>query len=270
METIRKQIKKEAIQSHIISLSTAFDKELSEVLSGDDAHLLSTQEVEKRFKHTLRTFFKKYDLNGDGVIDKTELRLLLGDLNEKVDEGSFFCCCCCWLLLLLFLVVLQFCWYALLIVFFCEGAVNDLLKEINCDRTGVINFDQFCVAMETIVKRGLAVQRRGSISRVVFQKLSIHDQTDEETVGMTDYDEPNDEEDGILEEGGDDDDNDDDDGDDDDDDASEMPKWKILTKSAFMMGIGTVGKFSIFTLSRLTLCLTSSYYRHPVVLRSNG
>jgi hypothetical protein len=86
------------------------------------------------------------------------------------------------------------------------ASINALLIDFGRDRT--LNFDQFCVAMEAIVKRGMT-------------KRSLE----------SDFE-------GQQEEGPDGDDSDDD----DDEDNALQPQWKILMRAGWMMGLGTVGK----------------------------
>jgi Ca2+-binding EF-hand superfamily protein len=42
-----------------------------------------------RLRTFLRSFFNRYDINRDGHIDATELRLLLKDLNEPMSQDRF-------------------------------------------------------------------------------------------------------------------------------------------------------------------------------------
>jgi len=106
------EVKKQAIESHIISLSTAFEKELTGVPSADTA--LEDVDGERRFNETLKMFFRKYDKNGDGVIDPYELKFLLKDVGEDMPDDKF-------------------------VVF---------VKEIDTDGSGALSFKEFAVAMK--------------------------------------------------------------------------------------------------------------------------
>lgn len=80
-EDLVTEAKKKAIESHILSLSSAFELTLSPEADG--------KRTTVRFDDALHTFFKKYDINGDNTIDPYELRALLNDLNEKMSEEKF-------------------------------------------------------------------------------------------------------------------------------------------------------------------------------------
>jgi Ca2+-binding EF-hand superfamily protein len=67
----------------------AFDKEMGSIHSGENAGFLSTDEADNHLQHTLHSYFKKYDVNGDGLIGRTELKMLLTDFNQNGDEGLY-------------------------------------------------------------------------------------------------------------------------------------------------------------------------------------
>jgi len=79
-EDLVAEVKKKAIESHILTLSQAFETSFA---VGDDA------DGERRFNDALLAFFKKYDKNDDKVIDAFELRALLNDLNEPMSDRKF-------------------------------------------------------------------------------------------------------------------------------------------------------------------------------------
>jgi len=112
-------VRKHAIESHIISLSTAFEAELANFTPKDGTNLLHREDTEKRFTSTLQSFFNKYDKNGNGVIDPHELRFLLKDVGETMSEEKF----------------------------------NVLLKEIDEDGSGAVSFPEFTVAMKRFMQR---------------------------------------------------------------------------------------------------------------------
>lgn len=124
-------VKAQAIESHIMSLSTAFERDMELMVhedpQGEEAQRLlklssrSADEAKRnrRFDATLKAFFNRYDRNGDGVLDRYELRLLLNDLNENVSEERF----------------------------------EALLAEIDTDASGVIDFKEFAAAMKEFVRK---------------------------------------------------------------------------------------------------------------------
>jgi len=103
------EAKKKAISSHIINLSTAFEKELTSALTP-----LGAEENEKRLNDTLKMFFHKYDKNGDHVIDRYELKFLLNDVGEDMPDDKF----------------------------------DVFVKDIDTDGSGEISFKEFAVAMK--------------------------------------------------------------------------------------------------------------------------
>lgn len=111
-EDFVEEVKKHAIDSHILSLSAAFESELLK------APIMTTTGAvedaqEKRFHDTLRSFYVRYDRNGDGVIDPYELKFLLHDIGEDMPEDKF----------------------------------DIFLKEIDTDGNGTINFKEFSAAI---------------------------------------------------------------------------------------------------------------------------
>lgn len=110
------EVKKHAVESHIMSLSSAFEADFQ---IGADAHLLSSEEKVRRFDEALKTFYHRYDRNGDGVIDVHELRFLLKDINETMPEEKF----------------------------------QVFLKEIDTDGSGNISFHEFAAAMRSFIKK---------------------------------------------------------------------------------------------------------------------
>eukprot|EP00026_Physarum_polycephalum_P005161 Phypoly_transcript_05190.p1 GENE.Phypoly_transcript_05190~~Phypoly_transcript_05190.p1 ORF type:complete len:592 (+),score=139.22 Phypoly_transcript_05190:164-1939(+) len=105
------EVKKKAIESHILSISAAF--ELSLESDGDG------KRQTLRFDDALHKFFKKYDRNGDNVIDAYEMRALLSDLNEDMSEERF----------------------------------QEFLKGMDEDGSGTISFKEFAAAMKGWVEQ---------------------------------------------------------------------------------------------------------------------
>jgi len=116
-EDLIAEVKKQAVESHIMSLSAAFEADLN--LGPEGAHLLSSDDQSKRFDDALKTFFRRYDINGDGVIDVRELRFLLEDIHENMSEDRF----------------------------------QQFLKELDTDGSGNISFAEFSVAIRSFIKK---------------------------------------------------------------------------------------------------------------------
>jgi len=115
------EVKKKAIESHILSLSAAF--ELSIESDGDG------KRQTMRFDDAIHKFFKKYDKNGDNVIDAYEMRALLSDLNEDMSEERF----------------------------------QQFLKGMDEDGSGAISFKEFAAAM-----RGWVEQKNSDKHQLAF------------------------------------------------------------------------------------------------------
>lgn len=81
------QVRAAAIASGQVTLAGAFQEALLGA-KGESTALLSTSEAEKRLKTTLRTFFARYDVNGDKHIDSSELADLMRDLGEHPTKAE--------------------------------------------------------------------------------------------------------------------------------------------------------------------------------------
>jgi hypothetical protein len=165
-------------------------------VEGDQEGVRLTEEErqKKRFNHTLRAFFQKYDKNGDGVIDRYELRLLFNDLNEVLSDEKF----------------------------------EQLIREMDTDNSGVIEFKEFAVTMQDFVKRRAEFQSGVSGTRSVPENVSIQAEpgklAHEEAGGKEEEDEEEEEE--VPE------------------DIAELPaeqqRFRILLRASWMMGLGTL------------------------------
>jgi len=118
------EVRKQAVESHVLSLSAAFERDL--LSPSVDASSLLHEDPEKRFTETLKNFFHKYDRNGDNVIDPFELKFLLKDIGEEMSPSKF----------------------------------DAFLKEIDTDGSGSISFKEFSVAMKQFLSRKLDHTRR--------------------------------------------------------------------------------------------------------------
>ena len=205
-------VKAQAIESHIISLSTAFERDMELMVhedpQGEEAQRLlklssrSADEAKRnrRFDATLKAFFNRYDRNGDGVLDRYELRLLLNDLNENVSEERF----------------------------------EALLAEIDTDGSGVIDFKEFAAAMKEFVRKKNEFHGSGggdvdlSIQHPSTREKKTEGEGGEKDGGGDDEDdEENDEEEEEVPE-----------------DIASLPphlqRLRILWRSFWMMGLGTL------------------------------
>jgi len=197
------EVKKKAIESHILSLSSAFETTFKKT-TGEEG-----SEEERRFTDALHTFFHRYDKNDDQVIDAYELRSLLDDLNEDMSEDKF----------------------------------QTFLKEMDTDGSGAISFKEFAVAMKAFIEQKNKHIAEGDYAsaEVNENSVSLHslvlgaEQGKEETLeiktsshekGKEGEEEDDEEEDEIPE------------------DIAKLPphkqKLRILLRSGWMMGVGTV------------------------------
>jgi len=194
-EDLIDEVKKHAVESHIISFSAAFEPHLH--AGGAQIHLLNKDEQKKRFDDALKSFFHKYDRNGDGVIDPYELKFLLKDIGEDMDEEKF----------------------------------QVLLKEIDTDGSGSISFPEFTEAMRKWVHKKNEASGDTSVVSLSVQhtELSPLAHAEEhlaEKVEEQEEEEDDEEEEEVPE------------------DLASLPphkqKLRILLRSGWMMGVGTV------------------------------
>jgi len=131
------EVKKQAIESHIMSLSSAFEADFN--VSTHEAQHLNHDEKKRRFDDALKSFYLKYDRNGDGVIDVHELRFLLKDIGEDMSEDRF----------------------------------QALLKEIDTDNSGNISFTEFAVAMRSFIQKKNELIESGDVS-MLSVNVQVH------------------------------------------------------------------------------------------------
>eukprot|EP00294_Goniomonas_avonlea_P015987 CAMPEP_0114551690 /NCGR_PEP_ID=MMETSP0114-20121206/6736_1 /TAXON_ID=31324 /ORGANISM="Goniomonas sp, Strain m" /LENGTH=569 /DNA_ID=CAMNT_0001736537 /DNA_START=19 /DNA_END=1728 /DNA_ORIENTATION=- len=111
-EAKQQKVRSQAISKNLMSLSGVFGM----MTAGGEPPLLSGDHTPDGFKAVLKKFFTKYDKNGDKVIDRSELRLLMIDLHEPADSA------------------------------------DKVMEEMDTDRSGTIDFNEFCVAMQQMVE----------------------------------------------------------------------------------------------------------------------
>ncbi len=84
VEALTMEVVKQALSQKLVTLSGVFSEELAGSPNPEQTRLVDRRA--RRLKAFLATFFKKYDRNSDGTIDKSELVLILRDLNIKVSK----------------------------------------------------------------------------------------------------------------------------------------------------------------------------------------
>jgi len=198
------EVKKKAIESHILSISAAFESHFQTESVAAGVGEQKQEGEEKRFHEALSSFFRKYDKNKDGVIDAFELRALLKDLNEDMPEDKF----------------------------------QAFLKEIDTDGSGTISFKEFCVAMKGFIA---SKSRKGSVvndGSIALSSISSAASSGADDEGGAGGDNSNGKQ--LPDDEG-----------EEDEDQEEFPEdlaslppnkrtLRILLRSGWMMGIGTV------------------------------
>jgi len=85
------QVQHDAVCKSLMSVSAVFAEQLfSEEDAPDErSNLMMQNTVKARFDSLLREFFNRHDLDGNGVVDATEMRGLLADLGEYPTKEEF-------------------------------------------------------------------------------------------------------------------------------------------------------------------------------------
>jgi Ca2+/Na+ antiporter len=206
-ERIVDAVKQKYIKSKLVSLSNVMASEMMQLQNETKDGLLADAEAaedyDKRLRSLLRPFFRKYDRNGDLSIDSDELRLLLQDIGEAVDDTDF----------------------------------HRLMLEMDTNRDGSIDFDEFVVAMRLLVEGRVDGTMAIGDSGVSGAGSANRKSSGAATPGAA--------ENGRAGGGGEDDDGDDSDGDEEIPEEFQhlSPKAQqraILIRSCIMMAVGTV------------------------------
>jgi len=84
------QVQHDAVSKSLMSVSAVFAEQLfaGEALS-ERSGLMVKKEIQARFDSLLREFFNRHDIDGNGVVDANEMRLLLADLGEYPTKEEF-------------------------------------------------------------------------------------------------------------------------------------------------------------------------------------
>lgn len=179
------ELRKQAVMSKLLSLRGIFGATIS-----DTEGNIVVEASNKRFQNFLKPFFKRYDQDCSGEIDRSEFTLLVSELGEAPDKDT----------------------------------LNEMMKKFDTNNDGTISFDEFCVAMVSIVNDTSSSTRE---DRELKKELSVATKTREEA------EENEEEEDGEMPE----------------DLASLSPQEqqrKLLIRSFSTMGIG-VGLVLLFS-----------------------
>jgi len=85
------QVQHDAISKSLVSVSAVFAEQLfgKDGTPDERSMLLMQGGVKARFDSLLREFFNRHDLDGNGVVDATEMRGLLADLGEYPTKEEF-------------------------------------------------------------------------------------------------------------------------------------------------------------------------------------
>ncbi|KAA8492442.1 Sodium/calcium exchanger NCL2 [Porphyridium purpureum] len=161
------QVRERAIQQGKVTLSGAFYRELvsaahenERVVAGETTSLTKAKRVDPGLRVLLKTFFSHFDIDNSGSIDKQELNLLMVEMGEYLTENE----------------------------------LRELYKKIDANESGLIDFDEFCVAMPSfIMNRAHYLERkstdeairktssRGAISSAVEATKPTEDDDDDES-----------------------------------------------------------------------------------------
>jgi len=133
----------DAVKKGLLSLRGAFFEVLKQEESQPDGLSIRgvpANDTQMRFRHLVQRFFKKYDQDGNGLIDKLELASLLKDLNISTKYAD----------------------------------TDNYLKEMDADQNGEISFEEFVnFIASTIINPNGLVTRTQSPSSLVSSSLQI-------------------------------------------------------------------------------------------------
>jgi Ca2+/Na+ antiporter len=137
------QLRSTAIENNLIGLRGLFPRGMI-----DEDGVIQIDAQDKRFRALCRKFFKKYDVDSSGAIDKEELAMLLTDLGEKPDKDK----------------------------------LESLMVEMDRNNSGNIDFEEFCIAMVKLVNTGDAVMVKScaNFGDTQRQPTEVHDGEGEE------------------------------------------------------------------------------------------
>jgi len=124
------QVQHDAISKSLMSVSAVFaDQLFSDHMSEDERQKVLKDGTSVQFERILREFFNRHDLDGNGVVDATEMRGVLADLGECPSADEF----------------------------------NHLMQQMDSNHDGVVQFEEFRDAIRGYIRHiydkdhGLAV-----------------------------------------------------------------------------------------------------------------
>lgn len=125
------QAQHDAVCRSLVSVSAVFAEQLfaDDVKPSERSALLQRKETNARFDALMREFFNRHDVDGNGVVDTTEMRGLLAALGEHPSKEEF----------------------------------AHLMEQMDTNHDGVIQYDEFYASMKAYIKHlfdkdnGLAV-----------------------------------------------------------------------------------------------------------------
>ena len=109
------QIRSRAVDGHLLTLRGVFP---SKVMDAEGA--VPIDAANKRFRSFLQPFFRRFDTDNSGAIDKHEFAALVHSLGEKPDTTR----------------------------------LDELMKHMDTDGSGAVDFNEFCVAMVDLLRDG--------------------------------------------------------------------------------------------------------------------
>jgi len=115
------QVQHDAVCKSLMSVSAVFAEQLftEEENPDERSELVMKGTIKARFDSLLREFFNKHDLDGNGVVDATELRGLLADLGEYPTKEEF----------------------------------DTLMQQMDTNHDGAIQYNEFHDSMKSYIRR---------------------------------------------------------------------------------------------------------------------
>eukprot|EP01007_Sphenomonas_quadrangularis_P001250 NODE_216_length_1801_cov_147.860731_g165_i0.p1 GENE.NODE_216_length_1801_cov_147.860731_g165_i0~~NODE_216_length_1801_cov_147.860731_g165_i0.p1 ORF type:complete len:509 (-),score=189.46 NODE_216_length_1801_cov_147.860731_g165_i0:275-1780(-) len=119
--------KRKAIESSLVSLTGAFGSELAELSdrlranTDPEAQVLLPGGRNFAFEELLRGFFQRYDINGDGTIDRVEMKGVLDALKVKVSDQQLI----------------------------------SMMEQMDINRDGRVDFEEFAQCLTELVASGV-------------------------------------------------------------------------------------------------------------------